>query len=759
MGIAVAFLIFLWISDELSYDKFHTNLDNIYTVYEHQEFSNGQELYTNCTPFPLSKTLKNDYDEVVGATTFLDLGDLPIKKEKQHIIGPCLAADDDFLNIFSFNIIAGNKEALSSPDKIILTQEIADVFFPNGNAIGNTLTVNGEFECEVAAIIEKPVKNSTIDFKVILPVKFLMKIGWTEPDKWYNNWPRTSILLAEKTNTQTFDDKITNLCKDKGQSTTTFHIFPQKKEYLYSYSGKKNRVQYIYEFLSVALIIILIASINFLNFSTAISEQKKPEIGIRKALGASKTSLIKQFLVEKGIMIILSFVFGLFLVLTFFPLFSHLADKTFTIQVLQNKVLWLLTSGVLVITLILSVAYPAFHMSAFAPIHSLQSQHSRSNVKFSLKNGLIITQFVMSIGLIICSLCVSNQLHFISNYDLGYKKDNLVYLKLPGNSGEQHDQLSQEFEKISGVVSMTKTNKLPFYGGNSSWGYEWEGKDPDKEVLICQMRVDPNFFTTMNISFECGRTYSDIYEHWNDLQDQNKLEIVLNKTAIDRMGLDEPISKIVRNGNWEGNIVGVVNNFNFENLRNTVEPLLLVPLMENPRCIIFRIHPDNFYQTVNSLKEVWKEIEPDTPIQLGFFDEHLESMYTSEQKISGLFRSFTLIAILISCIGLFGLSLNTINNRTKEIGVRKVNGAHTFEIINMIIQYFLKWLLIAFIIATPTAWFAMNKWLENFAYRTTLKWWIFALSGFLAMGVALLTITWQSWKAATRNPVEALKYE
>jgi len=754
-------LIFLWIVDELNFDKFHKNIDQLYSIYEHQEYSEGQELFTGCTPFPLSQKLANDYDEVVCATTHSFMGNFPLKYDNMEFIeGPCIITDKEFLNVFSFPIIEGDANALSSPDKMIITQQIADMFFKGESALGKKIKVYGNTEFEVGAIIAPPEKNSTIDFKVLLPLEFVSQNGWTQLDSWGNNWPRTTALLANNTDSHDFQNKITNLCKDNGQENTTLHVFPFKKERLYSYSGEKNRVQYIYQFLAIAFIIILIASINFINFSTARAEKRKPEVGIRKALGATKLNITKQFILEKGIMVIISLMVSVILVALFLPLFGRLADKTIELSLLQNKYLIIMLLIVVVTTISLSVTYPALYMASFAPARVLKKQAKAKSGIFSFRSLLVVIQFALSIGLIICSIFISNQLKFISNYDLGYNKENLIFLDLPGSAKAKHRVLSQEFDKIEGISSYTKADKIPFYGGNSSWGYNWEGKDPEKKVLICLMQVDRNYFSTLGIDFAEGQEFSERFNNWENDTTLEYNEVVLNQEAIRRMGLENPLGKSFgRNGGNQASIVGVIKNFNFENLRQGIEPLLLRPLNGEPNNIILRIRPDNFYNTVSEIKSIWAKVYPQTPCEIGFFDERLKQMYNSELKISGLFKSFTLIAIFIACIGLFGLSLYAIEIRRKEIGIRKVNGSTRTEIITLLNKDFVLRVLIAFVIACPLSYYIMSKWLENFAYKTTLSWWVFVLSGFIALGIAVLTISWQSWKAATRNPVEALRYE
>ncbi len=761
IGFAVSTLIFFWIVDELNFDKFHTNLNNMYTIYEHQQYSDGQELFTWCTPFPLSSKLKNDYDEVLNATTFASMGEFPIRyTDKEYIEGPCVAVDSQFLNIFSFHIIEGDPNALYSPNKIMITPEIASMFFNGESAIGKTLTINGDNSFEVGAIIEKPGKNSSINFKVLYPIYFMFNNGMANPSSWGNNWPRTVVQFTNGTNAKDFEAKIINICKDNGQESTSLHTFPFKNEHLYSYSGKNNRVQNIYQFLAIALIIILIACINFVNFSTARSEQRRPEVGIRKTMGATKMNITRQFLTEKGLMVLISLVISVILVALLMPLFNRLADKTITLALFQNKYLLAMLSGVVLITILLSVTYPSLYVSSFTPARVMKKQSKNGTGFFNFRSILVVVQFALSIGLIICSLSISKQLKYINNYNIGYNKDNLIYIDLPGLTKQKHELIATELSKINGVVSLSKVNKTPFYGGNSSWGYDWEGKDPEKKVLICSMEVDPDYFKTMGMQFNGGKEFSERYNHIDADKPIPINEVILNEEAIRRMGMDDAVGKYFgRNGQSKSTIVGVVKNFNFEPLRVEIEPMVISPLQYNPNNIILRIRPDNFYATVNQVKDTWSKLFPQTPCELGFFDEQLRNMYYSEIKISGLFRSFSLVAIFIACIGLFGLSLYAIELRRKEIGIRKVNGSTSFEILKLINKDFVSLVIVSFIIACPVAYYAMTKWLQNFAYKSQLGWWVFVLSGFLALTIALITVSWQSLRAARRNPVEALRYE
>lgn len=759
IGIAVTTLILFWVVDELSFDKYNSNLSQIYQVYEHQVYSDGQDLHTGCTPFPLSNELKTNYPEVVNATTYTFLGGQPVKYQtKEYKDIPLMLADNEFLNIFSFEVIEGEANAIEAPDKIMITPKVAQLFFPNESPIGKVLTIYGSFQFTVGAVITYPEKQSSFGFDILASIKVAEHMG-ADLTRWGNNWPFTSILLADGANAQNLENKITGLIKEKGQENTSIFLFPYKKIHLHNFSGKNNRIQYIYQFLAIALIIVLIASINFVNSSTASSETRKPEVGIRKVLGATKANLTNQFFYEKGLMIFISLILGFILVLCFTPLFSQLSGKTISFSMLGNKYLIFLLLAMIASTLILSVAYPSIYISSFAPARVLKKATKGNGKRISFRSLLVVVQFTLSIVLVICTIAVTTQLKYINDYDLGYNQDNLVYINFDEVTKTKHEALSAEFKTIPGVVNLTKADKLPFWGGNSSWGYNWQGKDPENKVLICRMRVDRNYFETLGISLAEGRSFAPYFDKMEETEGDIPGEVVLNQEALKRMKMTEPIGKFFGRNDTRATIVGVAKDFHFESLRSGVEPMLMTPLRNNPDVFIIRVRPENFKETLAAINEKWNNIISDSNCEIGFFDQRLEEMYNAELRISGLFRYFSFVAIFIACIGLFGLSVFAIERKRKEIGIRKVNGSKVSQILAMLNKDFIKWVLISFTLAAPIAWYTMSRWLQNFAYRTKLEWWIFAVSGMLAIAIAILTVSWQSWKAATKNPVEALRYE
>ena len=761
LGIAVATLILFWVVDELSFDTFHKNIDRIYTVYEHQQYSEGQELYTYCTPFPLSKEFVNSYSEVENATTFANVGEQLIRYEdKEYKEGPVICADSSFLYVFSFEVTEGDKNALQAPDKVIINKEVATLLFGNEPAVGKMIKFNDEHSFTVGAVVNTDKLNSTINFKIIAPLELAERYG-ADLTRWGNNWPRTSLLLAENADAEKLNSKITNFLKEKEQENTTLYLFPFKNERLYSYSGKNNRIQYIYQFLGIAFIIILIASINFINLSTARAEQRRPEVGIRKVMGANKLSVMNQFLQEKGIMIFLSLLFSTILVLLFIPAFRSVSDKVVSLSLLSNRIMILMLTGVVITVLVLSVVYPSLYVSSFTPAQAMKNSKVKKQGKLSLKNLLVTIQFVLSVVLISSTIIIARQLNFINNYDLGYEQANLIYIPLDGEAKNKHEALKQELSGIPGVLNLSRSSRIPFYGGNSSWGSDWEGREPDNEVLFCTMNVDRSYFETMGIQFAEGSNFPENYNEVLDLEKLPSPKVILNQEAIRRMKMKNPVGKYFgRQGeDIKGAIAGVTNDFHFESLKRPVEPMLILPLTSKPDYLIARIDPANFTKTLSDIKSTWTRVLPQSLCEIKFFDESLERMYNSEIKISGLFRYFSFIAIFISSIGLFGLSLFIIERRKKEIGVRKVNGAKIGEVMLLLNKDFIRWVIIAFVIACPIAWLVMHKWLENFAFKTNLSWWVFALSGALALIIALLTVSYQSYRAAVKNPVEALRYE
>ncbi|MFC2123960.1 FtsX-like permease family protein, partial [Bacteroidota bacterium] len=442
------------------------------------------------------------------------------------------------------------------------------------------------------------------------------------------------------------------------------------------------------------------------------------------------------------------------------PLFNDISGKNIIFNLFRNQTLILLFAGVGIITALLSAIYPAMILSSFSPVRALKSMIMvKSKKQVRLRSILVIVQFTLSIILIVGAIVVLSQLQFIKNFNMGYESENLIYIELQGQAKQNHIPFSNELQEIPGVIKLTKADKPPFWSGNSSWGFDWEDKDPNIKVLINMMWVDKNYFSVLGIPFDDGSSFSDRFDNY-EIDKIENLDVILNAEAIRRMKLNEPVGKYFGFGDqMKGTIVGVTNDFNFESLKRSVEPLLLLPLQDDPNVFIVRIQAENIHQTIENVEQVWKEINPVSPFIFGFFDERLEQMYQSEMRISKLFKYFTAIALFIACLGLLGLSSYSIQRRTKEIGVRKVVGASVRRIVLLLSKEFTRWIFISFLIACPVSWYIMNMWLENFAYKTVLSWWIFVVAGLMALLIAIFTVGFQTINAALKNPVDSLRYE
>jgi ABC-type antimicrobial peptide transport system permease subunit len=760
IGMTTFVLILLWVMDEMNFDTFHANIDRMYCIIERQDYSEGQVLHTNNTPFALKEELQTNYPEVANVTRTLWMGNRPMSHEEKVInAGPIAFVDPEFMEVFSFKQLSGDPNALIEPNKILITEEVAQSFFGDEDPLGKILQMDGAFDFEVGGILQNIPENSTFQFNILVPFVQMEKIFERDLNSWGNNWPRTTLVLKEDASPAAFEEKIKDLCKEHDQENTTLFIKAFADDHLYSNSGENNRIQYVYLFLAIGMIVLLIASVNFVNLSTAVSERRAKEVGIRKVIGANRWSLINQFFGEKTILIFISLLLSILLTILLIPLFNEISGKQLVFNLFENPILIFLFLGVGILSTILSGIYPSLVLSSYSPVSALKSIITvKQKGVINLRSSLVIFQFSLSIILIVSAIVVMSQLNYIKSFNLGYEAENLIYIELPGQSKQLHEPFSNEILKIPGVAKLTKADKPPFWGGNSSWGYDWEGKDPELKVLICAMWVDKNYFDVMGIPLKDGKTFSERFVNYS-LEEVENVDVILNAEAIRRMKMEDPVGKYFGRGDTKGTIVGVTEDFNFETLKRGVEPLLLLPLQNEPNVIIAKIRKDNIHGTIESIEQAWKKINPASPFSFGFFDDRLESNYRGEVRISKLFRYFTFIAIFIASLGLLGLSSFSIQRKTKEIGIRKVVGAPVSSILVLLTRDFVRWVLIAFVIACPIAWYTMQQWLENFAYKTNLNWGIFIVSGLLALFVALFTVSFQTIRASLKNPVDSLRYE
>jgi putative ABC transport system permease protein len=756
VGMACAVLILLWVQDELSFDRFHKNAEALYRVEENQHYSAGA-YHVNVTPFPAGPAFEEEIPEIVAACRYTWAGGLLFRYgEKAFFENDIRAVDPAFLCMFTFPLAQGDREtALDDPHSLILTREMAEKYFGDEEPIGKVISVDNQYEFTVTGIVEKVPENSSLRFSVLIPFIFQKERGWWH-DHWGTNSIGTYVQLRPGTSIQAVEEKMTAIQKSHlEESTTDFVLAPLTEMHLHSYFGygrPMGNVQYVYIFTALALFVLLIACINFMNLSTARSARRAREIGLRKVVGALRGNMIRQFLGESVLTACIALLFAVPLVEFLLPFFNELSGKDIALNLMGNRVLPLLV-GVALVTGLVAGSYPALFLSSFRPAVVLKG-NLRSGAGSSLfRRLLVVLQFSMSIGLIIGTGVVYDQITFMRGKGLGYEKEHVLNIRMRGDISGSYDELKVELTAHPAVLGVSAARqRLPHIGSNSSGG-DWDGKDPELDLVIGHTQVDYDFVETMGIELVEGRSFS------REFPTDAAGAYLVNEKLIEFMGVDSVVGKRFSLGG-EGRIIGVMENFHFKSVRDEIEPLALwLSNPENLTWMIVKFHPESAVAGVEFLKETWERVVPNYPLEYEFLDREFDQMYRAEERMGEILRYFSIVAVLIGCLGLFGLASFMAEQRTREIGVRKVLGASVAGIVMLLTREFTRWVLLANLVSWPIAWYAMNRWLEGFAFRVELGWATFALAGGLALAIAWLTVSWQAVRAALSDPIEALRYE
>ena len=756
-GMTACILILMWVQHELSFDKFHENADDIYRVVENQYYAGGEIFPVAVTPSALAPALKEQFPEIIKTTRFSFRGSI-IKYGDKIFDELGGFADPDFLKIFTFPFIKGDPEtALSDPHAIVLTEEIAEKYFGNDDPIGKTLRINNRDDFKVSGVIKNIPVNSHLEFDFLAPFVYLEELG-RSMDDWGSNSYYTYVLLRKGTPYQQVNDKIIDLIKKNSEgSVTEIYLQPLTKIHLNS-AGKYTAdirghgdIQYVKTFSMIAIFVLLIACINFMNLATARSEKRAKEVGLRKVVGAQRNQLILQFLSESIFMVLLAFVIALVATEVLLPTFNDLSGKNLALNQLGLDVI-LGFVGIAVVTGIISGSYPALYLSSFQPVQTLKGSRRARSGNPLFRKVLVVVQFTLSVIMIIGTLVVSRQIDYIRNKKLGLEKENLAYVRMSGEFEEKYEAAKQELLKNPNITNVTVTSQLPTYVAQSTSGWEWEGKNPEDTILMHFISVGYDYAKTFKMGMVKGRFFAPEFG-------RDSVAAVVNETAAEIMNMESPVGKRLAFRSTDLRIIGVIKDFHFKPIRTKIEPLILIMDPDRFNVMVIRTRPENILATVEYIKTVYKTFNAETPFSLSFLDERYDALYRSEQRVEKVLRYFAVIAILISCLGLFGLVSYTAEQRTKEIGIRKVLGATVANVMTLLSQDFLKLVLVANLLAWPVAFYAMKKWLQNFAYRIEIGWWVFALAGGLAMVIALLTVSTQAIKAALANPVQSLRYE
>ncbi len=772
LGLACCMLIMFWVLDETSYNAFHENADNLFLVEQDQSYS-GQKFHVNVTSYIMGPFLTDEIPEVKYSTRYAGTGTLLMRHEEiLNYERRVRAVDPEFLDMFTFPLLDGDKNTcLDDPYSIVIDEATAEKYFGDTNPIGKVFTVNNQYSLTVTGVLKDLPTNSTIRFRMLVSIEFTKTLG-RFGDNWGNNIftyvqtipgsikadvnKKMTDLVFRKMRDR-YSDQPELLSRIGDEPSTMFMLDPVKRIRLYQTFGFSNapgRVQFVYIFSIIAIFILLIACINFMNLSTARAANRSKEIGMRKVTGALKRNLITQFYVEAITLSLLAMVLSIGLIIIFLPFFNDISGKTFTLAVLQNRNTLL---GMFIITLtagILAGSYPALYMSRFNPIKSLKGSASKGSKSSNyFRKGLVVFQFSLSIILIIGTMVVFKQLDYMLNKYLGYDKDAIVFIPLRGNSVDSYPELKSELLQNPLVRNVSGLwQNISGIGANGG-GAEWEGKDPEIDPLIGFNFVDYSITETLGIEIVNGRSFS--VEHATDAEEA----FLVNEEVVKIMGVDSPVDMHFEFWGRSGKIVGVMKNFHYQRLNNNIQPLVFAVNQTAVRNLMIRIDPETYTEAVEYINETWKRVLPNYPSQVTYLNDNFQGMYQGQQQMGDLFKYFAFLAVLIACLGLFGLASFASEQRTKEFGIRKVLGATEQNIVYLLGSEFVKLVVFSNVLAMPVAWYFVNNWLEGYAYRTELGIFVFAGAGVLSLLIALLTVSYQSIRAAISNPVKSLRYE
>ena len=763
-GLACVILIFLWVNDEIGIDKFHENEEQLYQVMSNLHLDDKLLTMTE-SPLLLSEAITNEFPEVEDAAAIngdfcTPEGVFLYETVRQSATG--MFVTPNFLELFSFELLLGNKsQVLSNKYDVVISEVLArKLFGSEQNAIGKSVNWNfqwtdgnGEETLTVSGVFKTPPSNSSLQFEYLVHSDLLIDADYWAGD-WSGSYAKTFLLLKKGTNIADFNKKIENYLNTKKKGKFKFTSFVQKFSERYLKNPYENgiqvggRIEYVNLFIIIALFILLIACINFMNLSTAQASRKMKEVGVKKAVGASRRSLIFQYLSESMLLTLLSLVVAILLAALFLPQFNQITGKAIALNFGLEELVILIC--IVLFTGFFAGCYPAFRLSSFNPIEVLKGKIHTSFGEFLMRKGLVIFQFTMSIVLIIGVLVVNKQIEFTQSKNLGYDRDNVIRFSM-GSTNKTPDAFLAELENVAGV-NMTATMNGDFLDGlDNNGGWSWNGEESNKNILFQAPRFGYNAIETLGMELTAGRTFS---KDFNDDYDK----IIINESALKLMDLKNPVGKILDKGNNRQEIIGVVKDFQYGSIHKKIEPLI-IRFRSHGTDVMVKIIKGTETETLQQLEDLFVKFNPGYPFDYSFLDKDYQALYESESKVAVLSNYFGILAILISCLGLFGLASFTAEKRAKEIGIRKILGSSVLGIAKMLSGEFVKMVLVAILIALPIGYWASTRWLENFGYSIQLSWWIFASASLFALLIAFITVSWQCYRAATINPVKSLRME
>lgn len=757
IGIACAALIFLWVEDEVSYNEYFSNKENLYKIKDKQTYD-GNTFTFDATPGPLAKNIKSEIPGIknTARTTWGNQSLFALNNKNIYETG--LYVDSSFLSMFKLKFLKGNPTtSFNELYSVVISKKMAEKFFESTDVIGKSLKVDNKQSYVISGVFEDLPENVSFKFDWLAPFKV-----FEEQNQWLQNWGNNGVITYVATepnaNIAAINKKLHNYLESKGPDfNARFSIYPMTRWRMYDSfdNGKEvpGRIKYVNLFTLIAWIILIIACINFMNLSTARSEQRAREVGVRKVLGAGKGKLIGQFIGEALVLSFLSAFVAVALVYVSLPAFNSLVEKQLSLNLANPVHIFGLLAIALVCGLVAG-SYPAFYLSSFNPVTVLKGLKIKSSGSAGfIRKGLVVLQFSISIILIISTILIYQQINHVKSRDLGYNKDNLVYLQLQGNMRSHFNAVKNDLIATGVVKNATLSNNRILSLGSNTGDFSWPGKDPQKQVLVTIEGVSPEYVSTMGMHLKAGR---DFYADTKI----DSANVIINETMAKLLKTKDVIGTVITGQGQNLTVTGVINDFVYNDMYSPSSPLILYSDTSNTNFLTVRLKPtSDLTASISKIGTVLKSNNPGFPFEYKFVDDQFNQLFKTETLISKLASVFAILAIFISSLGLFGLAAYTAEKRTKEIGIRKVLGASAQSLAGLLSMDFLKLVAISCIIAFPIAWWMMNSWLQNYEYRIKINWTIFLFAGLLALLIALVTVSFQAIKTAIANPVESLRSE
>lgn len=762
LGISCTALIGMWVNDELSFDRFHNDHERMYRI---TATLPEMKVHAAVSPSPLALALKEEMPEVEEAVRIssmnrdlIQVGD--IKFEEKRV----LYADSNFFRVFNFPLIKGDPQhVLDNPEGIVISEQMAMKYFGSKDVIDKTIKKNNKDDFTVTGIMANVPDNSHLHFDFVQPMRYLAR---TNEDLKYNKWDNYNWYTYLKLGAKTDQSKTSIVALEKRMQAiyqknekmlkVSFILQPLADIHLYSNFLADlpggGRAQNVYIFMVVAIFILVVACLNFMNLATARAARRAKEVGLRKVVGAIRSHLMGQFLAESLVVATLSLLLAVLIIFIVLPYFNTLGGKNLSLDFTNGQlVLGLL--GITFITGLLAGCYPALYLSGFMPATVLKGNFASGKSGSLFRNSMVVIQFAVSISLIVGTGIVYRQLKYIQQLNLGYDKENMLYVPMTGEMWSKYESLRTMLEGNRLTSQYSFISDLPTGSSGATVSVEWTGKDPNSQPLFYNLAIDENFEEVFKMTILDGHGYSE-----NAKADSSN--IIVNETALKTMSipLNAAVGTRIKVWDRERTIIGVVKDFNFKPIQESIGPMFLNRNTWGGYAMV-RAMPGETENTIAALEQMCKEINPSYPFDFGFLDQDIAKLYTAEQRLGSLFNVFAILAVVISCLGLYGLSAYLAERRTRELGIRKVLGASGFQLVYLLSATFTKPILIATLIAVPLAWYGMNEWLSGFAYHISIEWTIFVIAFLASLIIAWLTVSFESIKAATNNPVTSLRSE